>query len=389
MDVDIATVMELLPIPGEPGKERKICDRIREMLLEMGVPADCISEDKAQEQSQYGGNTGNLFVRLGGHGRGERVMLSSHMDTVPGAVGSKPRLEEDRIANDAPDRALGADARAGCASVLAAARALMEKKGDHGPRTLVFFIQEEVGLVGARYMDTTMLGEPRPAQAFNFDGGDIESIKNQVIGTERLNINLTGVAAHAANPAAGISASEIEALAVAELAGGGWHGVIEKPEGRGTSNLGIVRGGTGSNVTMPELYALVEARSHDAAFRSRIVDEWKAAFTRAVDRANAKSPDVEGRAGVNFSPGPVYDPFCMDENQPVTRRAMEAIRKLGREPRLSIDNGGQDASWIVAHGIPCVGLGYGGRLAHSIEEHLDLEHFKLSCRLAVELAVGG
>ncbi|KKK81173.1 hypothetical protein LCGC14_2816150, partial [marine sediment metagenome] len=185
-DIDIQNVLELLAVPGEPGKESRIAGGVREKLLAMGVPAEAICSDQAHRSSEIGGETGNLIVRLEGRGQGERRMLSTHLDTVPGAVGCKPRLAGDRVVNDAAGRALGADARAGCAVLLAAARALLELRGDHPPRTLVFFVQEEIGLVGARWLDVSMLGDPAPAMAFNFDGGDPAKIATAIIGAERL-----------------------------------------------------------------------------------------------------------------------------------------------------------------------------------------------------------
>ena len=84
-------------------------------------------------------------------------MFSTHMDTVPGAVDTRPRIEGDDIVSDVEGKALGGDNRSGCAVVLQVARALIAKNGDHPPVTLVFFIQEEVGLVGARGLDLARL----------------------------------------------------------------------------------------------------------------------------------------------------------------------------------------------------------------------------------------
>ncbi len=387
-DIDVQNVLELMAVPGESGHEGQMAARIREKLREMGVPEECIVTDQANRASEIGGETGNLIVRLDGRGTGERRMLTTHLDTVPGAVGCRPRLEGGRIVNDAPGRALGADARAGCAVLLAAARALQATGGDHPPRTLVFFVQEEIGLVGARHLDVSLLGRPRPAMCFNFDGAEPDEVDVAVVGTERLHVTVTGVAAHTSRPWKGISAAAIACRASAEMMDGGWHGVIDRPEGKGLANLGILRGGTGSNVVMPELYALLEARSHDKAFRSHIIETWRQAFTRAVERANAEGDRAEGAASVSFKPGPIYDPYVLPEDAPVVQAAAEALRRIGLELKPLIDDGGQDSAWIVAHGIPAVGLGFGARAAHSPDEWLDVERFGLACRLAVELATG-
>lgn len=107
----IADLLNLLPIAGPPAQERQVAAFLRAKLLEMGIAADQIVHDNAQHQSEYGGQVGNLIVRLDGHRAGPRLLFSTHMDTVPNAVGCQPRLDtaNQRIVNDAAGRALGGD----------------------------------------------------------------------------------------------------------------------------------------------------------------------------------------------------------------------------------------------------------------------------------------
>ena len=55
-------------------------------------------------RASIGGEVGNLIVEIDGNQSGPRLMFSSHMDTVPDAVGCRPRLDEaaGRIVNDTP-----------------------------------------------------------------------------------------------------------------------------------------------------------------------------------------------------------------------------------------------------------------------------------------------
>ena len=152
MNLAINDLLDLLPIPGPPAKESEIAEAIKDKLLSMGVSPGSIFHDNAHQQSEYGGEVGNLIVHINGRIDEPRLMFSTHMDTVPIAVGCQPRLdlENKRIVNDAEGHALGGDNRAGCAVLLHLARELLKKQGEHPSVTLVFFIQEEVGLVGAR-----------------------------------------------------------------------------------------------------------------------------------------------------------------------------------------------------------------------------------------------
>jgi tripeptide aminopeptidase len=51
-----------------------------------------------------------------------------------------------------------------------------------------------------------------------------------------------------------------------------------------------------------------------------------------------------------------------------------------------ISNGGLDANWLTARGLPTVTLGCGQRNIHMLTEQLDLNDFEDACRMALRLA---
>lgn len=235
-------------------------------------------------------------------------------------------------------------------------------------------------------MDTPLLGDPLPSMCFNFDSSEPNGIANQVIGTQRLGIDVTGVPSHGARPQRGISAAMIAADAMVDLKRRGWTGVIEQAEGSGFSNIGVLRGGQNSNIVMPELYGLVEARSFERPFRERIIAEWKSAFVAAVEQHNEEATEAEDEASVKFTPGPVCDPCFFSEDSPIVVKTKQAIAACGMEAFLFQHAGGMDTCQIVAHGIPSVGLGMGEYLAHSVDEWIDVPKFLKACEVSVALA---
>ena len=384
----IEDLMTLLPIDGAPGREAGIAGVLRDRLIEIGVAADNIRHDTAQAQSEYGGDVGNLIVEIDGKRPAPRLMFSTHMDTVPDAVGCEPRHDTaaNRIVNDAPGRALGGDNRLGCAILLALARQLIPLAGDHAPVTLVFFVQEEVGLVGARGLDLTLLGSPFPAMCINLDGGPVHELVTAVTGTERFTVDIAGIPAHAGRPAGGVSAAVIMAMALAELQQGGWHGRIERNAGRGSANVGIVEGGQGSNVVMPALHILAEARSHDPTFRKQIIDTWKNAFITAANTVKNDSGDI---GSVTFGPGPTYESFALSDDEPVVQLTVGTAKRCGFEIKPVTNDGGMDACWIVRHGIPAVTVAVGQRQVHTADEWVHLDDFEKACRLVVAIGTEG
>jgi tripeptide aminopeptidase len=385
----IELVMKLMAIPGPSGQEAEVAQFIRRQLCEAGVPARAVVTDCAHLRTPLAGNVGNLILRLPGTRRGPSRMLSAHLDTVPICVGSKPVRKGDLVRSADPRTGLGGDDRSGAAVLLTTAVEIVEQRVPHAPLTFVWFVQEEIGLQGARCVNKKMLGAPE--FAFNFDGGPPEKVTIGATGGYRMHISVEGRASHAGGaPEEGISAVAIAGLAIAGLARNGWHGLIQK-RGRGgglltgTSNMGVIHGGHATNVVADSVEIKAEARSHDPAFRRRIVREIERAFQRAAR-------DVKNTAGesgnVRIDGRLDYESFRLPVKDRSVLAAQDAIRAVGREPVLAISNGGLDANWLVAHGIPTVTLGCGQRNIHTTEEQLDLAGFRCACQIALRLATG-
>jgi tripeptide aminopeptidase len=378
-------VLDLLAIPGVSGDEKKIAERIVNWLVEAGCPRSAIAFDKAHTKTPLKGNVGNLIVKLPGTVPGPRRLLMAHMDTVPVCLGAKPRVSGRTITSADPKTGLGADDRAGCAVVLSTALEILRRGLDHPPLTLLFAIQEEVGLYGARFVKAADLGRPR--LAFNFDGGAVEKITVGATGGYRMDIRIEGLPSHAGvAPEKGVSAIAIASLAIADLVTDGWHGLVEKDGKRGTSNVGTIQAGNATNVVAEAAVLKAEARSHDPAFRGRIVKAIETAFHGAAKRVRA----TDGTTGKVTIEGRLdYEAFRLADDEPCVRAAMEAVRGVGLEPRPEVSNGGLDANWMAANGVPTVTLGCGQAEIHTTKEWLDLAAFETACAVALRLATGG
>ena len=377
-------VLDLLAIPGVSGHEKAVAERIVKWLRDAGCPASAIAFDAAHTKTPIKGEVGNLIVKLPGTVSGPRRLLMAHMDTVPVCHGARPVVSGGHVKSADPKTGLGGDDRAGCAVVLSTAVEILRRGIPHPPLTLLFAIQEEVGLFGARYVKAADLG--RPKLAFNFDGGAVEKITVGATGGYRMDVVIEGVPAHAGvAPEKGVSAIAIAALAIADLVEQGWHGLVEKDGKRGTSNVGVVQAGAATNVVAESAALRAEARGHDPAFRGRIVRAIEKSFADAAKRVRS----VDGRTGkVTVSGRLDYEAFRLADDEPCVVEAREAVRSLGLVPRLEVSNGGLDANWMAANGIPTVTLGCGQMEIHTTRERLDLAAFEAACRAALRLATG-
>jgi tripeptide aminopeptidase len=199
-------------------------------------------------------------------------------------------------------------------------------------------------------------------------------------------IEIEGLASHAGVcPERGASAIAIASLAIADLSRGGWHGLVSKGKHRGTSNVGYIHGGEATNVVTDRVSLKAEARSHDPQFRNRLSREIEKAFQRAAKEIKTS----EGRRGSVRIEGRLdYESFLLDGKSECVRLAEAAVRAVGRTPEQAISNGGLDANWLNAHGIPTVTLGCGQVNVHMTSEMLDLPAFRDACRIALRLATG-
>ena len=319
---------------------------------------------------------------------GDRLLFSSHLDTVALCAGARPRRKGGRIINENTAGALGGDARSGVALIVAMVETLLKHELPHPPLTLLFTVREESGLHGSRELDAREL--KGATMCFNVDANHANQLVIGAVGQENWEVEITGRASHAGvAPDAGISATLVGSIALAEAHRGGWFGKVKKPGGSGTSNPGYFGGkdgksaGEANNVVTDFVRITGEARSSDARFVSRI----SAAYREAFAKAQAKVKNVDGRtAAVKFDVKRAYPPFKLDAKSPAVAYAIRAVESLGLKPNVMTSNGGLDANWLVRHGVPTVTLGSGQAEVHTVNEYVDLSEYLQGCRLAVLLA---
>jgi tripeptide aminopeptidase len=383
----IERLLRFLSVEGITGQERAIGKEVARTLAEGGVPGKAIRFDQAHEKIPLPTQAGNLIVTLPGTLPGPRRLFLTHLDTVPLAAGAKPVRERRRIV-PAGRTALGGDNRTGCACLATLLITLIRRQLPHPPLTALFTVREESGLWGARLVSPHDLGNP--TMGFNVDGRSPREITIGAVGAQRWHVEILGKASHAGvHPEAGISATVVASLALAEIYRDGWFGKIAKNGKEGTSNVGSVgdrdgrSAGNATNVVTD--YALIhgEARSHDAKFFRSITAAYRDAFQRAamqVTNADGKSARIRFRCRLD------YHPFHLKESSAVVRVAQAAGERAGWQAVLRTTNGGLDANWTTRNGIPTVTFGAGQNNVHTIEEYVDLADYLDGCRFALALA---
>jgi tripeptide aminopeptidase len=333
----------LCRIASPTGQEREVADAVLDELREHHID---IAEDGSAAPAEAG--AGNLIARVPGTGDGW-VSFFAHLDTVP-HEGTIEVVRENGRFTTAGDTILGADNKA-------AVTVLMELAARHATAPppvgleLVFTVAEEDGLRGAKELDVSSLRAP-----FCFVLDHATPIGEVIVAAptyKRLIAEFTGQEAHAGiNPEDGHSAIAAAAAAVAGMK-------LGRLDEETTANVGIIEGGTASNVIAGHCRILGEARSVDGEKAAKTIGEMVDACTWA---AGEQGCDVDAQVIEMFRG------YRLDPKSEAVRIASDALRRNGHEPELVATGGGSDANALVASGYEAVLLANGTEANHTPEE---------------------
>ena len=378
-------LLSLLKIEGLSGQEADVAAEVCRRLDQAGCKSTWIKHDNAHKRIGLGYQVGNLIVRIPGKGvlrTQPRRLFSGHLDTVPLCRGAKPKVSDDRIVSEG-DTALGGDNRTSVGALITVVETLLVNKLPHPPLTFLFTVGEESGLHGSKTVNLKDLGHP--AFGFNVDSGHPDYVLTGATGADRWEAHVHGRSSHAGvYPERGISATLIASKAISSVAEQGFFGKISIDGQRGTSNVGSFAGGEASNQVTDYVHVTGECRSHSKAFLRKITSTYRQAFQNAAKEV-CNNRGESGR--VEFVIEREYNAFRMSERSEPVRRAKTAISILGGDPKLIIVDGGLDANYLNAKGIPTVTLGAGQHNPHTIDVYVNIEEYLNGCCLLTYLAV--
>ena len=287
-----------------------------------------------------------------------QILLVGHTDTVHsrGSLDQRPwRVDGGKIYGPGVF-----DMKANCALMIEVLRTLSELKLK--PKfgvTIVLTCDEEVGSASGWPLIEQVAKAQTTCYGFVLEppapGGRVKTGRK---GTGIYAIKVEGKAAHAGlEPEKGASAilelaRQTERLHAINLSGSGI-----------TLNVGVVHGGTRSNVVAAQAEGEIDVRFSTEA-------EW-----REVERILSSLQPVDERTKVFVSGGVNRPPL---ERTPAVVELFEKARSvavhLGFELGEAQVGGASDGNFIAAMGIPVLdGLGISGDGAHAVHEHIEVD----------------
>lgn len=295
----------------------------------------------------------HIVATFAGQTQDAPLVILTHMDTVHpiGTLTTQPfKVQDSRV--EGPGTY---DMKAGITTVVEALH-LLSRRGSKPKRPLRFIItcDEEIGshsampIIESHAKGAGAVLVPEPCIA----GGKAKTARK---GVHTYRIDVTGRAAHAGvAPQTGISAIHELALQIERIY------ALAKPDIGTTVNVGVISGGTASNVVAASASAEVDVRIVNTTEGDRMYRDLMA--LQAVQNGAVVSiRRTEQRPPLERTPSVVA----------LYERAREVAAELGHDMGEGASGGGSDGSLTAAMGIPTLdGLGVDGGGAHAADEHI-------------------
>jgi len=296
------------------------------------------------------------------------------MDTVEPGKGVTAVLADGVFTSDGTT-ILGADDKSAIAILLEAIKTIQENDLPYAPLELVFTVCEEIGLLGAKHLDLDLI---TAKFGYALDATDTEGIVTRAPSANRLEFKVHGKDAHAgAAPEKGINAISLASQAIAGLE-------LGRIDYETTCNIGIIEGGTATNI-VPNLVTVEgEVRSHDEEKLNRITNTMISSFQGVVDNYRGMTSD-HGLPGLETKIQKEFSRTNIPEDHPVVKLASSAADNLGRKMVTKTSGGGSDANIFFEKGIITGVLGTGMRDMHTVRESIRLDDMVCATELLIEI----
>lgn len=363
--------LDLVRIDSESRQERQIALRLKADLEALGAT---VTEDEAA--SKVGGDSGNLIAALKGNVSGvPPLLLSAHMDTVAPGKGVKPIVEGDIVRSDGAT-VLGGDDKSGLAVLMEALRTAKEQGLPMGDVEVVLTICEEKGLLGAKEVDFAKL---RSRFGLVFDSDEPGVLFTRAPAADHMEWRIYGQEAHAGiAPERGLSAIKVASEAIAQMR-------LGRIDFETTANIGVIRGGTATNIIPNLVVVHGEARSRNLEKLESQTHHMDQCFQEAAARFSVSLEGKTVSARVESKIERAYDLMSVAPDAPIVKLVQQAAANLGQSVQLKAMGGGCDANIFNGKGLTVANLGTGMRDIHTTSEWLDLRDLEMTARLVVEV----
>ncbi len=327
-------------LPASPGYEK--CPALG-LIAHLDTHPDCPGEPvRLQIIRNYNGED----VPLGDSGLTLQRRYYPHLSTLKG----KTLITTDGTT------LLGADDKAGIAEIMTALEQVIQRKKPHGPLSLAFMPDEEIGS-GTASFD---LSRFQADCAYTVDGWEAGEIEEETFNAVQAAVQLRGVSTHTGRAKGCMINANLLALEFAAL-------LPQKEIPAETSGregfFHLLR--MESTVEQARLvYNLRDFTEEGIARRMELLQQAAATLNHRWG---------EGTAQIRYTEEYRNMKEKLDEHPQLVEKARLACLAAGVTPHVVAARGGTDGARLTYAGLPCPNLGLGGWAYHSPYEHITQE----------------
>lgn len=353
-------------------EEEEVMEFAHDWLKNRNIPVKYhkYSEDKV---TKFNGT--NLVGSIKGKGKGPKIYLNGHLDTVTITDGwtkdpLKATIEGDKLYG------LGAlDMKGGCAAIMIALDYFLHNVEDFNGEIIYSLVSDEEGPYGLGTdaiildgflddIDMSLVTEP----SSGFSDIEFPSLALGARGGYNYTVNLYGKASHAASPELGINAIVDAAKLITELEK---TSLGEDPKlGKGSLVVIDISGGGAAASTAEKASFTVFRHIVRGETKEDLIQEIK----RAANKANIKS-DYQ----VTFRDSPHegvdgFDPYVVDEDNEYVKLLQESIKEVtGKDGKISYFSSIGDFNYLGTRvGAPALLFGPSGKNYHASDEWVSI-----------------
>lgn len=360
------TFTRLAQIDSVSRHEARIADELERMLKKMGA---IVCFDDAKEK--VGGDCSNLVAKFKGNKKVAPLFLSGHMDTVEPGNNVKVLFSDGVFTSDGTT-ILGADDKSAIAIILEVLEVIRENDLPCPPLEIIFTVCEEIGLMGAKAFDFSLM---ESSFGYILDSTDTQGIVTRAPAANKITAIIHGRAAHAgASPENGVNAIFAASRAIAGM-------TLGRVDFETTCNMGTICGGVATNIVPERVEIHGEARSLDPAKLEKVTQQ-------IVDKFQDAAKELRGEDDLPRAEVVVENDFLntdIPEDHLVISLARKAAANLGRDLLPRTTGGGADANIFFGKGILAGVLGTGMTDVHTLKESIRLEDMVNCAELILEI----
>ena len=361
----IRLTQQLIRIDSQnpPGDEFFIARFVKKYLGKLGVKAKIYEFKKKRS---------NIVASLGGKNKRHSLLLTPHLDTVPGGKSWHYNPFLAKI-NNGRIYGLGAtDCKGNLACGLEAINSLVEDKIILNYNLVFAATADEESGSSLGLIPLLNRGILKPDMAVVLDSDDFNIIITQK-GLIHLKVKLLGKRAHGAYPWRGINAIDIATDIIKALKSHQWEFKRNKHLKAPTINIGTIKGGDKVNIVADWCEFELDFRFLPGSSAERILKEIKNIIQKQARKfyrkngmpQNALKLEIEG----------MQKPYSIEEDHPLVNYMKEAMRKVHVKSIINGSEGATTISFFQNKNIPAIATGFGTQgCAHISDEYVKIDN---------------